>query len=35
MLEVVDHYARAGVLRRVDGDRPIEDVAAAIREVLG
>ncbi len=32
MMEVVEHYRRAGVLTRVDGDRPIEDVG---REILG
>jgi adenylate kinase len=34
MLEVVDHYARAGVLRVINGDRSIEDVGATILEVL-
>jgi adenylate kinase len=30
MREVVEHYQRAGVLERIDGDRPIDDVADAI-----
>jgi adenylate kinase len=34
MLEVVEHYRRAGVLDRVDGDRSIEQVGAAILEAL-
>jgi adenylate kinase len=34
MLEVVDHYMRAGVLTRVDGDRTIEEVGRAILEVV-
>lgn len=35
MLEVVEHYRRAGVLARVDGTGSIDEVAAAIREALG
>jgi adenylate kinase len=35
MLEVIEHYRRAGVLRRIDGDRPIDEVSAAIREAIG
>jgi adenylate kinase len=35
MLEVIDHYDRAGVLRRIDGRQPIErvtaDILAAVR----
>jgi adenylate kinase len=34
MLEVVDHYPRAGVLDRIDGDRSIDEVGAAILGVL-
>lgn len=34
MLEVVEHYRRAGVLTRVDGDRPIEEVGREILEVV-
>jgi adenylate kinase len=34
MLEVVDHYRRAGVLDRIDGDRSIDEVGDAILEVL-
>jgi adenylate kinase len=34
MLEVVDHYRRAGVLDRIDGDRSIDEVGAAILGVL-
>jgi adenylate kinase len=34
MLEVVDHYDRAGVLDRIDGDRSIEEVGDAILEDL-
>ena len=30
LLDVVDHYRSAGILRTVDGTRPIEDVSAAI-----
>jgi adenylate kinase len=30
LLDVVDHYRSAGVLRTVDGTQPIEDVSAAI-----
>lgn len=35
MLEVVDHYEQAGVLRRVDGLQPIDAVTRDIRAVLG
>ncbi|HEX6130011.1 MAG TPA: adenylate kinase [Candidatus Limnocylindria bacterium] len=35
MLEVVEHYRQAGVLERVDGTGSIDEVADAIREVLG
>ena len=31
---VVDHYRTAGVLRRVDGDRPVDDVRADLLAVL-
>jgi adenylate kinase len=34
MLEVVEHYRRAGVLTRVDGDRSIEEVGREILEVV-
>ena len=34
MLEVVDHYDRAGVVTRVDGRQPIEAVARAILDEL-
>jgi adenylate kinase len=34
MLEVVEHYRRAGVLTRVDGDRPIEEVGRDILAVV-
>jgi adenylate kinase len=30
MLEVVDHYQRAGIVDRIDGEQPIEAVTAAI-----
>ncbi|MGH2428269.1 MAG: adenylate kinase family protein [Candidatus Limnocylindria bacterium] len=32
MLEVVAHYERAGIADRIDGQRPIEEVTAAILE---
>jgi adenylate kinase len=32
MLEVVDHYAAKGVLDRVDGTRPIDEVTRQITE---
>jgi adenylate kinase len=35
MLEVVDHYERAGVVDRVDGQQPIEDVTAEILDRIG
>ncbi len=35
MLEVIDHYDRAGIVSRVDGRRPIEAVTRAILEELG
>ena len=34
MREVVEHYQRAGVLERIDGGRPIDEVAAAILAVV-
>ncbi len=34
MLEVVEHYRRAGVLDRIDGDRSIDEVGATILEVV-
>lgn len=34
LLDVVDYYRTAGVLRTVDGTRPIEDVTIAIRDVF-
>ena len=34
MLEVVEHYRRAGVLERIDGDRSIDEVGEAILELL-
>jgi len=34
MLEVVEHYDRAGVLDRIDGDRSIEEVGDAILGAL-
>lgn len=35
MLEVVEHYSRAGVVERVDGTRPIEAVTDAILAGIG
>ena len=35
MLEVVAHYERAGIVDRLDGTRPIDDVTAAIRWSIG
>ena len=35
MLQVVDHYARAGIVDRLDGTRPIEEVTASILERIG
>lgn len=32
---LVDHYAEQGVLLRVDGDRPQDEIAAELREKLG
>ncbi len=32
---VIDHYEAAGIVTRVDGQRPIAEVTAAIREALG
>jgi adenylate kinase len=32
MLDVIDHYERAGIVDRIDGDRPIE---AVTHEILG
>jgi adenylate kinase len=34
MLDVVDHYDRAGVVTRIDGRQPIEAVYRAIRDEL-
>lgn len=34
MLEVIEHYRRAGVLVTVDGTAPIEDVSAAVLEAV-
>ena len=34
MLEVVEHYRGAGLLAEVDGTLPIDDVSAAILEVV-
>jgi len=33
--EVIDHYARTGSLRTIDGLQPIEDVATALYSVVG
>jgi adenylate kinase len=35
MLEVVDHYERAGIVERIDGTRPIEEVTAEILQRIG
>ena len=35
MLEVVDHYERAGIVDRLDGSQPIEDVTAQILQRIG
>jgi adenylate kinase len=35
MLAVVDHYERAGIVDRLDGTQPIDDVTAAIRWSIG
>jgi adenylate kinase len=35
MLEVIEHYERAGIVSRVDGRQPIEAVTRAILEELG
>jgi adenylate kinase len=35
MLDVVDHYERAGIVDRIDGTQPIEDVSRAIRARIG
>lgn len=35
MLEVVDHYDRAGIVERIDGTQPIESVNEAIRARIG
>ena len=35
MLDVVDHYERAGILERVDGRQPIEAVTSTILDALG
>jgi adenylate kinase len=34
LLDVVDHYRRAGILRTVDGRRPIDAVSGAVIEAL-
>ena len=33
--EVLDHYARSGILRSVDGTRPIDEVAAEVLAAAG
>ena len=35
MLEVVDHYERAGIVQRLDGMQPIEAVTDAILSAVG
>jgi hypothetical protein len=35
MLEVLAHYERKGVVSRIDGNRPIEEVTAAIMDAVG
>lgn len=35
MLEVVAHYEQAGIVLRVDGEQPIEDVTREILEAIG
>jgi len=35
MLEVVDHYERAGIVQRLDGMQPIEAVTEAILSAVG
>lgn len=35
MLEVVDHYDRAGIVERIDGTQPIDAVSDAIRTRIG
>ena len=35
MLEVVDHYERAGIVERLDGTQPIEAVTSDIRSRIG
>ena len=35
MLEVVDHYERAGIVERLDGTKPIEEVTTEILERIG
>jgi adenylate kinase family enzyme len=35
MLEVVDHYERAGVVDRIDGTQPIESVSEEILARIG
>lgn len=32
---LVGHYERRGLLRRIDGDRPIEDITASVLAALG
>ena len=35
MLEVVDHYERAGIVDRIDGMRPIDEVTRQILSRAG
>jgi len=35
MLDVVDHYERAGIVERLDGMQPIDDVTAEILDRIG
>jgi adenylate kinase len=32
---LIDHYRMAGVLREIDGERPLDDVTAALLEAIG
>ncbi|GIW13497.1 MAG: adenylate kinase [Tepidiforma sp.] len=32
--DLIDHYRRAGVLREIDGERPLDDVTAALLEAI-
>jgi adenylate kinase len=34
-LPVLDYYLERGLLRRIDGDRTIEDVYSSVQEILG